>query len=352
LAVAQSVFNADVIHCHDWPTGTLPVVLAEHLHAQPGLMGLKTVFTIHNLGYQGPVPLQQAKALGFNGTFRRAHASMLRGGLETADCLTTVSPTYSREICKPEFGCGLDSVLSRRSNVLHGIINGIDTEVWDPATDLHLPANFSLGELAGKQVCKAALLKEFGLPADRIDKPLIGIVSRFANQKGLDLLGQNPLQFLDLDASLVVIGDGNPQEEDFFRWLAVAHPTRVGVKIGYNAGVSHRIIGGADAFLMPSRYEPCGLTQLYAMRYGTLPIVHETGGLKDTVNAENGFSFRTHTWRSLYACLREMVNTWRTTKWGMMQNKGMSADYSWHNSAAEYARLYDALNQKRQDSHL
>jgi starch synthase len=344
LAIAQNLFNPDIVHCHDWPTGILPVILAEHYRAQPALMGLKTVFTIHNLAYQGAVSNANAAALGVNGTFKSAHASMLRGALDTAHRITTVSPSYAREICRPGLGCGLESLLARRNGDLCGILNGIDTDLWNPATDQYLPAHFSSSDVGGKQLCKAALLKEFGLPPQRINRPLIGVVARLASQKGLDLLSQNPQQFLALDASLVLIGDGNPQEEDFFRWFGAAHPDRVGVKIGFDPAVSHRIIAGADVFLMPSRYEPCGLTQLYAMRYGTLPLVHSTGGLKDTVNSANGFSFEVHSWRSLHQCLREMAATWHTNQWNEKQAAAMTADYSWNASAAEYSKLYQAVN--------
>jgi starch synthase len=344
LAIAQSVFTPDIIHCHDWPTALLPVILAEHFHSQPALMGLKTVLTIHNLAYQGPVSRPQSIALGLNGVFKHEHASMLRGGIEAATRITTVSPTYARDICQPAFGCGLDSLLSRRSADLHGILNGIDADLWDPALDPHLPAHFSKQTLSGKQDVKAALLREFGLPPERISRPLIGVVARLANQKGLDLLSQNPQQFLDLDASLILTGDGNPQEEDFFRWLAAAHPNRVATKIGFDTAQCHRIIAGSDVFLMPSRYEPCGLTQLYAMRYGTLPVVHATGGLKDTVTPETGFSFETHSWRALLHSLREMIATWGTPRWTLMQNAAMSADYSWAASAAQYSALYEGMN--------
>ncbi len=344
LAIVQHLFPATIVHCHDWPAGILPVLLKEHFHSQPALMGLKTIFTIHNLAFQGSVTHANAGLIGVNGTFKYAHASMLRGALDSANILTTVSPTYATEIRQPAFGCGLDSLLRSRSANLRGILNGIDEELWNPATDAYLPAHFSASDLSGKQACKAALLEEFGLPQERINRPLIGVVARLAQQKGLDLLSQNPKQFLDLDASLVLIGDGDPQEEDFFRWLTVSHPNQIAARIGFDLGVSHRIIAGSDAFLMPSRYEPCGLTQLYAMRYGTLPIVHMTGGLKDTVSSANGFCFQTHSWRALHLCLREMVKAWDTTKWGELQATGMSGDYSWDVPAREYSRLYEAMN--------
>lgn len=344
LAIAQYVFNPGVIHCHDWPTGLLPVIVKEHYHSQPALMGIKTVFTIHNLAHQGAVAQSQARALCLNGTFKYAHASMLRGALETATELTTVSPSYVREICKPGHGSGLEAVIARRAAHLRGILNGIDDEVWNPATDPSLPYNFSSADLAGKRANKAALLAEFGLPAHRIDRPLIGVVARLTPQKGLDLLSQNPQQFIDLDASLVLIGNGNPQEEDFFRWFAAAHPDRVAAKIGFDHGQSHRILAGADAFLMPSRYEPCGLSQLYALRYGTLPVVHATGGLKDTVSPLNGFTFDVHSWRGLLAALKEMIAAWNTPAWTAKQVIAMAADHSWSASAAQYSALYQAMH--------
>jgi starch synthase len=344
LAIAQNLFTPDVIHCHDWPTGLIPVLLHEHYHSQPALMGLKTVFTIHNLAYQGPVSASQGAALNLNGSFKLAHASMLRGALETATELTTVSPTYAREIRCHNQGHGLEKVLEGRASHLQGILNGIDMDFWNPATDPNLEDHFSEAELAGKQTVKAALLREVGLAPERMNRPLIGVVARLTSQKGLDLLSQNPQQFLDLDASLIVMGDGNPQEEDFFRWLAAAHPTRVATTIGFDRVLARRVIAGSDVFLMPSRYEPCGLTQLYAMRYGTLPLVHSTGGLTDTVSLATGFLFETHSWRSLHACLRDMIKVWGTTKWTSMQRAAMSADHSWDNAASAYSKLYEAMN--------
>ncbi len=347
LAIAQHFFQPDVIHCHDWPTAMLPVILAKQLHTQPALMGTKTVLTIHNLAFQGPISHSHAAALGLNGSFRGGNPSMLRGGLEYATRITTVSPSYARDICEPLYGCGLDELLNRRSTDLFGILNGIDAELWNPACDPYLPAHFSSLDLSGKRVVKAELLKEFGLAASRIDRPLIGVVARLASQKGLDLLSQNPQQFLELDATLIVMGDGNPQEEDFFRWLAAAHPGRVAIKIGFDAAQGHRIIGGSDVFLMPSRYEPCGLTQLYAMRYGTLPVVHATGGLKDTVTDQTGFSFEVHSWRALLQCLKEMTTAWHQPKWMDMQQAAMAVDHSWAASAAQYARLYAGMNHNK-----
>lgn len=348
LVIGQNVFTPDIVHCHDWHTALLPVILAEHFHSQPALMGLKTVLTIHNLAHQGPVSRLNSIALGLNGTFRQEHASMLRSGIEFATNITTVSPTYARDICLPAFGCGLEKLLARRAGNLHGILNGIDADLWNPALDPHLTAHFSKDDVSGKNAVKADLLREFGLPPDRMNRPLIGVVARLAAQKGLDLLSQNPQQFLDLDASLILIGDGNPQEEDFFRWLAAAHPSRVAARIGFDNSQSHRIIAGSDVFLMPSRYEPCGLGQLYAMRYGTLPLVHATGGLKDTVSPETGFSFETHSWRALLQSLREMTATWGTMKWTDMQLAAMSADHSWAASATRYSMLYEAMHHNRQ----
>jgi starch synthase len=344
LAIAQNFFLPDLIHCHDWPTAMLPVILAKHLNTQPALMGIKTVLTIHNLAHQGPLSHSHAAALGLNGSYRGPSPSMLRGGIEHATRITTVSPTYARDICDSTHGCGLNELLNSRSADLRGILNGIDDDLWNPANDPYLPVPFSKEDLNGKKACKQELLKEFGLPKEREERPLIGVVARLATQKGLDLLSQNPQQFLDLDATLILTGEGNPQEEDFFRWLAAAYPNRVAIKIGFDAAQSHRIIAGSDVFLMPSRYEPCGLTQLYAMRYGTLPLVHATGGLKDTVTPDTGFSFDAHSWRALFSCLREMTAIWGTAKWVDMQQAAMSVDYSWAASAAEYSRLYAGMN--------
>jgi starch synthase len=350
LTVCQSIFTPRIIHCHDWHTGLLPVLLRESAGANPALAGIKTVLTIHNLAFQGRFPRRTAADLGLNGHPTHSCAfypdgtlGFLRGGVVASDALTTVSPTYARDIQTAAGGCGLEELLRSRRADLHGIVNGIDFEVWNPATDPHLTAHFTSGNLAGKDACKQALLKEFGLPASRAAKPLIGVVARLTPQKGFNLLMHQPEKFLKQDATLVLLGSGDAEEEDFFGWLASAHPAQVSLQIGYTARTAHRILAGADLFLMPSRYEPCGLTQLYAMRYGTLPLVHTTGGLNDTVSDETGFRFARHTPEALQACLTQALAEWQTPAWQEKQSAAMQLDSSWQRPAREYAALYEKI---------
>jgi starch synthase len=350
LATAETLFSPAIIHCHDWPTGLLPVLLREALGTHPAFATIKTVFTIHNLAFQGRFPREAVADLGLDRHFKSSAAlypdgsiNFMKGALATCDAITTVSPTYAAEIQTPEAGCGLEELIASRGNVLTGILNGIDSALWDPATDPHLPAHFSPAALAGKRACKLALLQQAGLSVDRIDKPLIGVVARLTPQKGFQLLTRNPKDFLALDFSLVLLGSGDPHEEDFFRWLASSNPSRISVQIGYSAQYAHRILAGSDLFLMPSRYEPCGLTQLYAMRFGTLPLVHATGGLKDTVSADTGFSFVPYTAEALLSCLRQALALWHTPQWSQMQAAAMQKETSWTKPAAAYSALYAKL---------
>ncbi len=350
LATAETLFSPAIIHCHDWTTGLLPVLLREAVGTHPAFANIKTVFTIHNLAFQGRFPRQAVADLGLDRHFKASAAlypdgsiSFMKGALATCDAITTVSPTYAAEIQTPEAGCGLEDLIASRNNVLTGILNGIDSAVWDPATDPYLPAHFSATDLEGKRACKLALLQQAGLSPDRIDKPLIGVVARLTPQKGFHLLTRDPKDFLALDFSLVLLGSGDTHEEDFFRWLASSNPSRVSVQIGYSAQYAHRILAGSDLFLMPSRYEPCGLTQLYAMRFGTLPLVHATGGLNDTVTADTGFSFVPHTSPALLTCLRQALALWQTPQWTQMQAAAMQKDTSWTKPAAAYSALYSKL---------
>ncbi len=350
LGVARYLFTPNIIHGHDWQSGLLPVWLRDTYRSHPAHLGIKTVFTIHNLGYQGlfspaaladlglPLRLFRPEALEFYGQI-----SFLKGGLVFSDALATVSPRYAQEIQTPAFGFGLDGLLRSRSNVLTGILNGADYISWDPATDPHIAKNFDRMHPDGKRECKRALLAEAGLPEDRLDRPLIGIVSRFARQKGFDLLMEIPNQLAAEDVSLVVLGSGERRVEDFFRVFASAYPDRVAVTIGYDDGLAHRIEAGSDMFLMPSRYEPCGLNQIYSMRYGTLPVVHATGGLDDTVDSDTGFKFQHDNPRELLDAIRTAIQVYGTPRWTEMMETAMQKDFSWQVSAAEYIRLYRAL---------
>jgi starch synthase len=358
--LAQDVLGlgwaADVVHTHDWQTGLVPAFLAD----QP--LPPRTVFTIHNLAYGGyfsesdfvhlqlPSHWWTTEGAEFHGGF-----SMLKAGIVYADVVTTVSPTYAREICTPEFGHGLDGLLSSRQYKLHGILNGIDERIWDPAADAHLPAHFSLGRIQpGKKRNKQALLERFLPQADEaaMQAPLIGMVGRLVEQKGIDwIIAALPVLLAESEARFVLLGSGQPGYEQKLRRLAQQHPDRVMVEIGYDEALAHLIEAGADMFLMPSRFEPCGLNQLYSLRYGTPPIVYKTGGLADTVVDANestladgsatGFVFDVPTVAGLLGAVRRALDVCqKPTLWRRMQQSGMRQSFDWSESAAQYLDLY------------
>jgi starch synthase len=341
LGVARSVFRPDVFHAHDWQAGLLPVYLHESLTLDPTFFGVRCVFTIHNLGYQGSFPATAIADLGLDPRLFHSEGleffgrlNFLKAGIVWSDAVNAVSPTYAREIQTLEFGFGLDGLLRARASKLSGILNGVDYDEWNPETDPHLAANYSARDLSGKRACKVALLDEMGLPSAAADRPLIGIVSRFAHQKGMDLVAQiAPL----IDATLVVLGSGEAQLEDAFRALAASYPDRIAARIGYDEGLAHRVEAGSDIFLMPSRYEPCGLNQIYSLRYGTVPVVRATGGLEDTVDAQTGFKFRDDLAGAVAIALKELQD--RKT-WTARMRRGMAKNFSWDASAVEYQRLY------------
>lgn len=351
LGVAETLFTPDVIHFHDWQTGLLPVYLKDQQWNNPVFAGVKTVCTIHNLGYQGRFGKQVWPDLGLNGGWLRpdnlefyGDISFLKAGIINADWITTVSPTYAREIQTPEGGFGFDGILRSRAANLSGILNGVDYDEWSPEADTHIAANYSADDLDGKLACKLDLLKEFGLPADNPERPLIGIVSRFAAQKGFDLVAGVAQLFAEEDAQLVVLGSGEWKYEQIFndwqRWL----PGKVGVWIGYNDKLAHKIEAGADMFLMPSLYEPCGLNQIYSLRYGTVPVVRATGGLEDTIQEDTGFKFRDYSAGALYDALRAALGAYRNRgPWRERMRRGMAKDFSWRASARQYTELYRML---------
>jgi starch synthase len=355
--VARLLFRTDIFHCHDWQAGLVPVYLRTTMANDPTFMGCRTLLTIHNLVYRGlykpvvlpeiglPASLFHPARLEFFGDI-----SYLKGGLLYSDALSTVSPTYAKEIQTPEYGAGLDGLLRARSSVLTGILNGADYDRWNPATDPHIAARYSAPGsspgLAGKQTCKRALLKEFGLPEAAMKRPLLGIVSRFTGQKGCDLMVQAAQELFkdDCDCYLVALGNGEKPYEDAFRQLEADHPDRLGLCVGYNDGLAHRIEAGSDIFLMPSRYEPCGLNQIYSLRYGTPPVVRATGGLEDSIDEATGFKFREYTSEALLAAVRMACSSWADdAAWAARIKAGMSRDFSWERSAREYSGLYDRL---------
>src|SRR5207249_12129385 len=287
------------------------------------------------------------KTLEFHGSL-----NLLKGGLVFADFLNTVSPTYSREIQSPEFGFGLDGVVRERRDRLVGIVNGIDTEIWDPATDQHVASRYSVSDLAGKRTCKTELQRELRLPVR--DVPLLAVVSRFTQQKGLDLVAELLPELMELDLQVALPGTGDPYYEALFRSLQVRYPEKIGLRIGFDDALAHRIEAGGDMFLMPSRYEPCGLSQLYSLRYGTVPIVRRTGGLADTVVAYSpsavregratGFIFGEATPEALLTEVLLACHVYENrSEWRSLIEAGMRTDVSWARSAQSYADLYQRI---------
>jgi starch synthase len=345
----------DVVHCHDWHTALVP--LLARAASDPWLTQVPTVLTIHNLGYQGVFPAGVWPVLGLDARyFTQEHlefygsVNFLKGGLVSARALTTVSRRYAEEILTPEHGHGLDGVLRKRRNALVGIVNGVDYARWDPRHDPHLAAPYGPDDLSGKARCKHALQTTVGLPA-RTETPLIGMISRLAEQKGLDLVTAALPALLGRDLQLVILGRGDRRYEDALGDAARAHPTKLAVRFAFDDALAHQIEGGADAFLMPSHYEPCGLNQMYSLRYGTVPIVRATGGLDDTIvdidanpGDGTGFKFADYTTESLLGAVERALTVYQHTHvWERTMRRGMAADFSWQRSAAEYLRVYQRL---------
>ena len=354
LEVSRSLFRTNIFHCHDWQAALLPLYRKFFFPLDPALAGTKSLFSIHNLGYQGYFPHRQLAEVGLDDRFWNGGAlefhgggNLLKAGLIWSDYLSTVSPNYAREIQTAEFGCGMEGILHARSGQLAGILNGVDYDDWSPETDRFLVAPYSARDLSGKVACKRDLLEYFGFPLDDVHlrRPLIGVVSRFAEQKGLDLVGEMIVPILDEDLTLIVLGSGDPKLEEMFNHFSWARPDKFRCWIGHNNPLAHRIEAGADMFLMPSRYEPCGLNQMYSLRYGTLPIVHATGGLDDTVDGETGFKFWGAYGPHLLEAVRHAVKVFSNDpdQWGRMVRTAMARDYSWHASASAYSGLYRAL---------
>jgi starch synthase len=350
----------DIFHANDWQTALLPVYL-KTIYRLPELGSARSLLTIHNLAYQGRYSPAQLYATGLDWAAFHPGAlefygqlNLLKGGLVFADGITTVSPTYAEEIQSPAFGNGLDGVLRAARGKLVGILNGIDTQRWDPASDALIAAPFDAADLGGKAVCKAALQQRLGLPV-RSDALLFGVVSRFDVQKGMPLIADAMRIVAPLPVQLAVLGSGDSALEQRMRLLAAALPQQVSVTLGFDERLAHQIEAGADAFLMPSAYEPCGLNQMYSQRYGTVPIVHATGGLHDTVvdfspprlaaGIASGFSFATYDAAHLSEA---MLRAWRlyssdAPAWQTLQRVCMGLDHSWATSARAYLDLYQQL---------
>jgi starch synthase len=352
-------WRPSVIHAHDWQAGLVPVYQKMQLSADPFVGGVPTVFTIHNLAFQGVFPATTFPALGLGpevldvqGLEFWGNLSYLKGGINFSEKITTVSPGYAKEIVTPELGFGFEGILARRAGDLSGILNGIDTGRWNPTADPFVAASFSAQNLGGKRDAKRALLEVAGLPADEvaIGRPVIGLVSRLTDQKGFDLIAAAAPELMRLDAAWVMIGSGDRRYEDLWRALAAHDPTRVSATIGFDERVAHHIEAGADIFLMPSRFEPCGLNQLYSLRYGTVPVVRATGGLDDTVEdvdaspaGGTGFKFRDYTPAALVQTVERALEAFRDPeRWQRVQRAGMRKDHSWDVSARDYVKVYRA----------
>jgi starch synthase len=351
LSVARHLFRPEVLHCHDWQSAMAIAYLRHHFQRDPLLLGVRTLFTIHNLGYQGRYGAAAFGDLGLDaGLFRPegleffGGVNLLKGGILWADRINTVSPTYAREIQRPEHGFGLDGLLRARAGALSGILNGVDYETWDPARDPLIAARYSPADLSGKRACKRDLLAAMGLSAENAGLPLAGVVSRLTKQKGLDLLLAARESLIASDLRLVVLGAGDAEYMKGFQSLADDYPDRFAVRFGFDERLAHKIEAGSDMFLMPSRYEPCGLNQMYSLRYGTVPVVRATGGLEDTVDSATGFKFHEESGEALWSAIAAAMEMYRRPgEWRAMMLAGMGKDFSWAVSAAAYEELYRAL---------
>jgi len=355
-----------VFHCHDWQSALVPVMLRTFYAEDPAFREVGTVFTIHNMGYQGLFPpdilpllmlpwdLLTISKMEFFG-----QVNFLKGALVFADFVTTVSKKYSQEIQTTEYGFGLEGVLRNRASTVSGIVNGVDYDEWSPQNDKFIAAKYSAQDLAGKQKCKKDLLDAFGVTlgskAADAKVPVIGIVSRFAAQKGFDLIAQIMDRLALEDLIVVVLGTGDKLYEEMFVRLNKQFPNKIAIKVAYDNAIAHKIEAGADMFLMPSRYEPCGLNQIYSLKYGTVPIVRATGGLDDTIEPWDartgkgtGFKFSEYTGEALLATVKQALVAYRDqTSWQTLMRNGMGRDFSWGASAREYGKIYDKVRQAR-----
>jgi starch synthase len=351
-----------IFHVHDWQAALIPVYLRTTYNSDPVLRHAGTVFTIHNAGYQGWFPPPTTERLLFPWeifTMDKVEQfdtfNFLKGGLVYSDILTTVSRKYAEEIQTPEFGEKLDSVLRGRRADLRGILNGVDYTQWNPATDTNLGAHYSQENLTGKEQCRTDLLQAAGLEKVEASTPVLGIVSRFAAQKGFDLLEQVAGKLSEREVAVVVLGSGEPVYEKFFRDWAFWNKANVAVRIGYDERMAHKIEAGSDIFLMPSRYEPCGLNQIYSLKYGTVPVVRATGGLDDTIEEWNpeqgtgtGFKFKESEAEALLAAIDRALAAFEDkVGWTKLMLNGMTCNYSWVQPALEYAAVYDEVTRRR-----
>ncbi len=354
-ALQRLKWAPDVIHCNDWQTGLIPLFLKDNYSWDKLFEKTSTLFTIHNIGYQGKfqkTALAKAEIdekyffpmgpVEFYNDF-----SFMKSGIFFSDIITTVSRTYAKEILTNDYGAGLQNLLFERRNDLYGILNGVEYSTWNPESDDQIPFNYSVDNLEGKLKNKEYLLNHFGMTFDN-DVPLIGIISRMVEQKGLDIFAESLYDLLKIRAQWIILGSGEDKYEELFRELVLNYPDKFAAYIGFNNELSHLVEAGADIFLMPSRYEPCGLNQIYSLKYGTVPVVRNTGGLADTIkdwhdykNTGNGFSFNDYSGEALVSAVKRAVETFMDKiAWKKIQANGMKEDFTWDSSAEEYLKLY------------
>jgi starch synthase len=364
LEGCKSLGVPEIFHCHDWQSALIPVLLGSNYANDPAFRNTATVFTIHNMGYQGLFPPDTLPLLMLPWDLFTidkmefwGRINFLKGALVFSDHITTVSKKYSQEIQQPdpELSFGLDGVARGRADSLTGILNGVDYAEWSPESDKFIAQNYSPENLAGKQVCKRDLLQQFGVPATGFDLPVIGIISRFAAQKGFDLIAEIASELARLPLIVTALGSGDRQYEELFRKFNKQFPEKFAVKIAYDNALAHKIEAGADMFLMPSKYEPCGLNQMYSLKYGTVPIVRATGGLDDTIEPWDpttrqgtGFKFTSYSGATLLATVLEALQAFKDKAgWTKLMLNGMNRDFSWDASAREYVKVYERLKHAR-----
>jgi starch synthase len=344
----QINFRADIIHVHDWQASLIPVYLKTAYADEPFYRDTKTVLTIHNIGYQGLFPKEEFPKLGLDWSLFDMEkmefygkVNLLKAGIVFADVINTVSPTYSKEIQSKEFGFGLEGILSKRKDSLFGILNGLDYSIWNPGTDNFIAANFSRQDISGKARDKQDLQKYCKLPLKK-DIPLFGIVSRLAEQKGFDILAQAIDNICRLGLQLVILGTGDLKYHVLLQDIVKKYPKVISLHLKFDDPLAHKIYAGSDIFLMPSKYEPCGLGQLISLKYGTIPLVFKTGGLADTVNKDNGFVFEQYKKEELIKAIKDAMQAFKDReKWDKLMHSAMSYDFSWSESARGYIRLYE-----------
>jgi len=360
-------FSPDIIHHHEWQTGLIPAYLKSVYQSNPFFSQTATVFTIHNIAYQGLFKKEKFWLTGLpkemynpEGVEFWERINFMKAGIVYADVINTVSQKYSEEIQTPDYGYGLEGILRKRRENLFGILNGVDYQDWDPSHDPHLIARYNPKDIAGKRECKKDLLKEFHLPSSLVDAPLFGMISRLADQKGFDLLIEILEELFALNIGFVLLGTGEQKYHDLFTQVAHKYPQKAGIRIAYDDRLAHKIEAGADFFLMPSKYEPCGLNQIYSLKYGTIPVVRATGGLDDTIThydpatkKGNGFKFSRYDTKEFLNTIKVATHFYSQPEhWSQLLWNAMTSDFSWERSAEAYLQLYRKALEKRKGSIL